>query len=278
MESRDHDVQNAAEAYDRWLHPAHSPAHGRRTAARNAAFLLPHLRPGMRLLDAGCGPGSITLGLVEAVAPGEAIGIDASAASIEAARALATERGVTNVRFDVADVYALPFDDATFDATFCHAVLQHLPDPLAALREIRRVMRPGAIIGIADADHDSMVLWPRDPLLDRSLALLESLRKHNSRGDPRIGKRLRALLHEAGFARSTGSATAMHDGAADATRMAGEWQARYLESQPLVDYAVALGVSTADEIASMAAAWRAWAAHPGAFRATYWCEAVAWVE
>src|SRR5437660_8574741 len=149
-------------AFQRWLRGAHSPAHARRTAAHNAAFLLPHLKPGMKLLDTGCGPGSITIGLAEAVAPAETVGIDASADAIEEARALAASRGCTNLRFEVADVYALPFEDATFDAAFSHAVMQHLRDPLTALREIRRVLKPGGVVGIADADHDGTILAPPD--------------------------------------------------------------------------------------------------------------------
>ena len=70
----------------------------------------------MRLLDVGCGPGSITLGLAEAVAPGEVVGVDLQPAQVEQARALAAERGVANVRFEVASAYALPFPDAAFDA------------------------------------------------------------------------------------------------------------------------------------------------------------------
>jgi cyclopropane fatty-acyl-phospholipid synthase-like methyltransferase len=72
------DTTETRSAFERWLRGAHSPAHARRTAACNAAFMLPHLRPGMRLLDAGCGPGSNTIGLAEAVAPGEVIGVAAS--------------------------------------------------------------------------------------------------------------------------------------------------------------------------------------------------------
>ena len=80
-----------------------------RTASQDAAFFLPSLRPGIRLLDLGCGPGSITLGLAEAVAPGEVIGIDVQPSQVKQAQALSAVRGVRNVRFEVSDVYRLPF-------------------------------------------------------------------------------------------------------------------------------------------------------------------------
>src|SRR5262245_43949599 len=117
--------------YQRYLAHRHVGAQTRRSAERNAAFFLPHLQAGMGLLDAGCGPGSITLGLAERVVPGEVVGIDISMERIEQARGLADERGVTNVWYERGDVYDLPFEDASFDAAFMHTVLQHLSDPLA---------------------------------------------------------------------------------------------------------------------------------------------------
>ena len=104
---------------------------------------MPHLRPGMRLLDCGCGPGSITVGLAEAVAPGEVIGLDLQPSQIERARLLAAERAISNVRFEVGDVSRLPFPDASFDAAFAHTLLLHLRDRVGALREIRRVLEAG---------------------------------------------------------------------------------------------------------------------------------------
>ncbi len=270
--------EDTSAAFERWLHTMHSPAHARRTAATRAAFLLPHLKPGMRLLDAGCGPGSITIGLAEAVATGEVIGVDRNDAAIDAARALAAQRGCANVRFEVASAYALPYEDGAFDAAFVHALLQHLGEPVRALTEIRRVLKPGGVIGVADADHDGAIFFPPHPAIERSHELREQLRERSGGSDPRVGKRLRSLLHEAGFSRTVGSATAGYRGTADATRLDGAWQAHYFSAPEFVEHAVALGITDRTSLAEMSDAWRAWGEDPAAFSAAFWCEAVGWAE
>src|SRR5690606_26398226 len=114
---------------DRYTHGHHASVvgqHARRTAERDAAFLLPHLRPGLRLLDVGCGPGTITTGLALTVAPGEVVGIDPVESVIEEARSHAAGEGLSNLRFEVASAYALPEPDASFDAAYMHQVLQHV--------------------------------------------------------------------------------------------------------------------------------------------------------
>lgn len=249
----------------------HGGAHARRTAQRNAAFFLPHLTPGMRLLDVGCGPGSITVGLADAVAPGEAVGVDANPAAIAAAR----ERADGRVRFDVADALSLPFEDASFDAVFMHAVLQHVATPLEALREAHRVLRPGGVIGLADADYDGTIIAPDDPLLHRSFEIQASLRPLRG-GDVRIGKRLRELLHDAGFGRTVASVVAAADGTAEAARRTGEREAQYYAAPEFVDYAVASGVTTHEELRAVSDAWHTWSQHPAAFWARFWCQAVGW--
>ena len=131
----------AAYGYDL---PAVQEGYAASEASTNADFFLPHLPPGLDLLDCGCGPGTITLGLAEATAPGQAVGIDLEASMIERATAVAQERRVANVRFQVADIHELPFPDGSFDAVFSSSVLEHLGDPVQALREMFRVLRPGA--------------------------------------------------------------------------------------------------------------------------------------
>lgn len=111
----------------------------RRSAATHASLLLPHLKPGMRMLDAGYGPGSISVGLAAAVAPGEFIGVDMEESQIAFASAAVTREGLSNTQFQIADVLKLPFPDNHFDAIHCHALLMHVPDTMAALAELKRV-------------------------------------------------------------------------------------------------------------------------------------------
>ena len=172
-----------------------------RTASVDAAFLLPHLHSGMRVLDVGCGPGTITLGLAEAVAPGEVVGVDLQEHLIERARALAVERGVANVRFDLADTYQLPFAAGSFDAALEHRVLMHLADPVRGLREVRRVLRRGGVLGLRDADIATAVRWPMTPEFERFDDLRMRAFQHQGT-DGCVGRKHRQLLLEAGFARA----------------------------------------------------------------------------
>jgi len=79
---------------------------------------------------------------------------------------VARERRIANVAFHAASVYQLPYPDASFDAAFACALLQHLASPLEALREIRRVLRPGGVIGIVDGSSTITFRHPTSPLLE----------------------------------------------------------------------------------------------------------------
>ena len=109
-----------------------------RTVETHAAFFTPHLKPGMRVLDCGCGPGSITVGLADVVAPGETVGFDIGPSVIATANDLVGDR--TNVRFEEASIYELPYPDSYYDALFINKVLEHEPE--TALMEVIRVLKP----------------------------------------------------------------------------------------------------------------------------------------
>lgn len=254
----------------------HRQAIASRTADSHASFLLPHLHPGMRLLDCGCGPGSITVGLAQVLAPGEVVGIDMAPAELEAARALAAERGATNVRFQEANVYALPFPDATFDATFACALLQHLRDPLAALREMRRVLKPGGVAGISDPDWALTVREPSTPLLDQLNSLLQRVREHHG-GNPSYARHQRALLLQAGFSRSEGSAAVPGNGSGTLERTRAHAAYQEIVLQDMVRaVALAQGWADAPTLDAMAAELRAWGERSDAFGLLVVCRAIGW--
>jgi ubiquinone/menaquinone biosynthesis C-methylase UbiE len=148
-------------------------SHRWRTAANSAAYLLPRLRPGLDLLDVGCGPGTITCDLARKVAPGRVVGIDASAEVLDEAKVSAGRLNLP-VTFEVADLFALPFADHTFDVVHAHQVLQHVADPVAALMEMRRVCRPRGVVAARDSDYPSFAFAPEVADLTRAIALTVS--------------------------------------------------------------------------------------------------------
>ncbi len=171
----------------------------RRSAETHAAYLLPHLKPGDRVLDFGCGPGTITVGLARAVDPGEVHGIDMEESQIAMARAAAGAGDHANATFHVGDVTDLPFEDNSFDAAHCHAVLMHVPDTASVLSEVKRVLKPGGIIASREMFVESSFLEPGDENVASAWATFSRLLAANG-GHPQMGKELKNTFLEAGFA------------------------------------------------------------------------------
>ena len=249
----------------------------RRTAAKEAGFLLPHLSAGMRLLDCGCGPGSITVGLAEAVAPGQTVGVDIEPNEYRSAWLQAAKRGGINLHFGGADVYCLPFADSSFDAVFLHNVLSHLRQPVDILRGIYRVLRPGAVIGISHPDFSGRLISPSDPLLDRDHELYWRLVEHNG-GNPAIGKDQRTLLHDAGFVRVEVVAKYSTVGTQETVRMCAGLGGRMASGSAIARQMIDLGWTDRAELEQIIAAWRKWSEQPGAFMANATVTAVGWKE
>jgi len=169
-----------------------------RNAERFSRHLLVHLRPGMRVLDGGCGPGTITVGLASRVAPGDVLGIDRDEKQVAAATTMAQQAGVLNVRFEAGDILHLPCSDASMDAVHLSCILTHILQPLEALKEAWRVLKPGGIVSLRDPVFASTIWCPENSLLIEACQLIIRAIRYAG-GDANRGKDLGVLLHEAGY-------------------------------------------------------------------------------
>lgn len=261
------------EQYTMGYGPAATAMMARRTAQSHAAFFLPHLEPGMSVLDCGCGPGTMTLGFAELVSPGQVVGIEIEESQVALARENASERNVSNARFEVADIYELPFRDAIFDAVFISAVLGNLREPVRGLREAYRILKPGGVIGVKEFDHGGDLICPLDPALERYGELWRRVRTGHGH-DQEGGRKIGAVLLEAGFCDVKMSACHVSIAEPNALLDAAEGFVG-LVSEGWGDALRQRGWATSEAIQEMSDAWRRWAEAPGAFFAGAWCEAVA---
>lgn len=262
---------------DTYTHGHHESvlrSHRWRTAENSAAYLLEHLRPGMRLLDVGCGPGTITVDLAARVAPGAVVGVDRARDVIAQATQSLSQGAPGNVEFSAKDVYSLGFDGQSFDVVHAHQVLQHLTDPVAALVEMRRVLRPGGILAVRDSDYGGFVWAPSDPLLDRWMGLYHEVCNRNG-ADADAGRRLLGWAQAAGFTEITPSSSTWTFADVAARRWWGElWADRVMQSS-FAEQAVEYGLSTTDELSAISSAWRRWLVQDDAFFAVLHAELLA---
>jgi len=170
----------------------------RRHAQRDAQFFLPHLRSGWSLLDCGCGPGTITSGLAQAILPGTVIAVDVGYSQVCLAKECARAAECPNIRAATASIYRLPFRSRTFHAVFSHALFEHLDDPLEGLREIRRVLQPGGVVGLSSPDWHGSLIAPPDKAVQATVHQFTSLQIANG-GNPYAGAELGKWLEATGF-------------------------------------------------------------------------------
>jgi SAM-dependent methyltransferase len=236
-------------------------SHRWRTAGNSAGYLLPLLVPGMRLLDVGCGPGTLTMDLADVVGPtGSVTALERTEEALDLARAEATRRGTGNVDLVVGDVQALALPDDGYDVVHAHQVLQHLGDPVGALREMRRVCRPGGVVAVRDSDYAAFTWFPHVSELDLWLDVYRRAARGNG-AEPDAGRRLLSWAREAGFAEITaGSSTWCFATPADRAWWGGLWADRMLESD-VARQAVDRGIAGRAQLGRIAAGWRRWAEH-----------------
>jgi SAM-dependent methyltransferase len=236
-------------------------SHRTRTVENSAAYLLPELRPGQRLLDVGSGPGTITVDLAERVSPGRVTALETSQDALQHTRAEAERAGCGTIDFAVGDVHALDFPSATFDVVHAHQVLQHVADPVAALREMIRVCKPGGVVAARDGDYSGFTWYPESPGLSRWRELYLAAARANG-GEPDAGRRLLSWAQAAGSADVTASASVWCY-ATPETRgeWGGMWADRIIQSA-IAEQLVDSGMASRAELQDVSQAWQDWAAAP----------------
>lgn len=228
----------------------------------------------MSLLDCGSGPGTITAGLAKAVSPGEVTGIEIEASQLDLARENAAKLGLTNIKFELGSAYELPYPGNQFDAIFSHAMLEHLREPAAVVKEMRRVLKPGGVVGIRCADMRMSLLAPSDDTLDLAYDIYLKYRQHSG-GNPSFGRQCRALLREAGFTETTGTASCETWATEEATRAFLPFLLDELTGSKIVKTAIEKGWADQTQMGKAVTAINKWGEHPDAIFALVWFEAVA---
>lgn len=247
----------------------------RHTADTHAAHLLPHLKPGLRVLDLGCGPGTLSIGLAEAIAPGELFGVDMEQSQVDLATSIAEAGGHDNATFQADDVTELAFDDESFDVVHGHSILAHVPETQAVLAEAKRVLKPGGLVSVREWILDGSFLAPDFEVTYDAWATLAELMIADD-GHPNIGRDLKRHLLEAGFTdvRPTASFTSY------TTTEDVDYISRVIEgwflSADVRAAATAYGVATQQQLNNLEQALKRWIGHPGAFGAVAYGECIAY--
>ena len=245
----------------------------RRSVETHAAYLLPHLEPGMRVLDFGCGPGTITVGLAKLVEPGEVHGLDMEESQIEIAREAAADGGHDNAAFHVGNILDLPFEDSSFDVAHCHAVLMHVPDVRDALAEVKRVLKPGGIFAVREMIVSSSFVEPDLGGLNEAWGTFSKLISANG-GHPEMGRQLKGTLIDAGFTNISATASFEPFSAPRDVAFLHGFVIDWFLSPTVIEAATRYGLTTREEFDAFRRLLDEWKERPDAFAAFAWGETV----
>ena len=158
---------------------------------------------GSRVLEVGCGVGAQTVHLVESSPEAEFVAVDVSATSLAEARArLLAHAPTARVSWIRADLFRLPFPEASFDHVFVCFVLEHLTAPQQALKALRRLLRPGGTLTVIEGDHGSAFFHP-DSAYARAAIDCQVRLQSAAGGNALLGRALHPLLTSAGYEQVT---------------------------------------------------------------------------
>lgn len=222
------------------------------------------LRPGMNVLDAGCGTGVVTRRMAAKVSPGEAHGVDVDSLFIDEARKLAANEEINNIRFGLGDIDNLKFDSSTFDVSYCRLVLMHVKNPVTTVTELKRVTKRGGIVAVSDSDDGGVIVYPE------MSKIMEMYSKYGRwakmRGEDRyIGRQLFSIFSQAGL-----SSIQIYPFPNHATQQNSE-MLKTLVSVPVQiaelgkETMIEQGLLTAEEYAEAMKEVQMFLVHPGAF-------------
>jgi len=231
-----------------------------RTAANSAPHFVGHIQPNMHILDIGCGPGTITVDFAQRVPQGFVTGLDISDDVLQKASADASKRGITNIKYIKGSALELPFPDASFDAVHEHQVIIHLPDPVQALREMKRVCKPGGFVTARDGDSSTFIWYPEPAHIQEWKHALNAVCRANG-GEPDAGRRLHLWARKAGIdpARTVRSATSW----CYSTPEERAWWSNSMAEHTVGSFGDSVkkhGLGDDEDLQRWAAAWREWGA------------------
>lgn len=254
---------SAPDVYTHGYQDAVLRSHRWRTAENSAAYLLPQLAVGSRLLDVGCGPGTISTDLARLVSPGEVVGIDLAHAVIADASAHARSAGVSNISFVAGDFRQSELEPASFDVVHAHQVLQHLRDPVGAMTAMAGLARPGGLIAARDSDYPGFVWAPANDGLERWRDIYTAVARRNG-AEPAAGRWLLRWARAAGLSEVVYSTSTWTFATPEDRSWWSELWAERCTSSSFAQQAVDYGISTLPELQQLAGAWRSWSQDPDA--------------
>ncbi|KIJ59778.1 hypothetical protein HYDPIDRAFT_100082 [Hydnomerulius pinastri MD-312] len=247
--------------YSHGHHESVLRSHSWRTAENSAGYLLKYLQPDMHILDIGCGPGTITADFARLVPQGNVVGVEYGTNDVlDKARKHAAEQGITNIDFQNGDICNLEdIPDDTYDVVHCHQVIQHIGDPVKALKEMKRVAKPGGLVAAREADAKAFAWFPESETMDEWMDVYQKVAYANG-GEPNAGRRMVSWALAAGFQQKDINATTgtwCYSTPEERAWWSDMWADRTVNST-FSSNAIEKGLATREKLERISQHWREW--------------------